>query len=196
MEQSKCSSGSAEWARQQKGREPTKCPVCLGGVLTSTSGVSFNSLSSLVAALCAQERLKRVSHKKGGKVRADLRWCRKNHSSEIAGLSVRADFLREGHGAIDLLSYLDGLCSPCENALRPSSKLGERSPSGRRSLVGCLSGVVPLNLEFLLNLLVSWGKPRASSPCSCFFTRYLVDPASSHMLVSKIKPCMSKYKPH
>ena len=25
--------------------------------------------------------------------------------------------------------------------------------------------------------------------------RYLVDPASSHMLVSKIKPCMSKYKP-
>ena len=26
-------------------------------------------------------------------------------------------------------------------------------------------------------------------------TRYLVDPASSHMLVSKIKPCMSKNKP-
>jgi hypothetical protein len=25
--------------------------------------------------------------------------------------------------------------------------------------------------------------------------RYLVDPASSHMLVPKIKPCMSKYKP-
>ncbi len=24
--------------------------------------------------------------------------------------------------------------------------------------------------------------------------RYLVDPASSHMLVSKIKPCMSKYR--
>ena len=26
--------------------------------------------------------------------------------------------------------------------------------------------------------------------------RYLVDPASSHMLVSKIKPCMSKYRPN
>ena len=26
------------------------------------------------------------------------------------------------------------------------------------------------------------------------FKSYLVDPASSHMLVSKIKPCMSKYK--
>ena len=35
--------------------------------------------------------------------------------------------------------------------------------------------------------------PRAS----CFVGSqgsYLVDPASSHMLVSKIKPCMSKYK--
>ena len=27
-----------------------------------------------------------------------------------------------------------------------------------------------------------------------FYDSYLVDPASSHMLVSKIKPCMSKYK--
>ena len=27
-----------------------------------------------------------------------------------------------------------------------------------------------------------------------FKDSYLVDPASSHMLVSKIKPCMSKYK--
>ena len=27
------------------------------------------------------------------------------------------------------------------------------------------------------------------------YVRYLVDPASSHMLVLKIKPCMSKYKP-
>ena len=29
---------------------------------------------------------------------------------------------------------------------------------------------------------------------SSFDSSYLVDPASSHMLVSKIKPCMSKYK--
>ena len=28
----------------------------------------------------------------------------------------------------------------------------------------------------------------------CVQGSYLVDPASSHMLVSKIKPCMSKYK--
>lgn len=29
---------------------------------------------------------------------------------------------------------------------------------------------------------------------SVILCSYLVDPASSHMLVSKIKPCMSKYK--
>ena len=36
----------------------------------------------------------------------------------------------------------------------------------------------------------------ARAPVGCRLTtsRYLVDPASSHMLVSKIKPCMSKYK--
>ncbi len=28
----------------------------------------------------------------------------------------------------------------------------------------------------------------------CDLCSYLVDPASSHMLISKIKPCMSKYK--
>ena len=32
---------------------------------------------------------------------------------------------------------------------------------------------------------------RWASPRTC----YLVDPASSHMLVSKIKPCMCKYEP-
>ena len=31
--------------------------------------------------------------------------------------------------------------------------------------------------------------------CSRIARSYLVDPASSHMLVSKTKPCMSKYKP-
>lgn len=30
--------------------------------------------------------------------------------------------------------------------------------------------------------------------CRRFEVCYLVDPASSHMLVSKIKPCMSKYE--
>ena len=43
------------------------------------------------------------------------------------------------------------------------------------------------------HLLEGWGRSFFSvgeSPKDS----YLVDPASSHMLVSKIKPCMSKYK--
>ena len=36
--------------------------------------------------------------------------------------------------------------------------------------------------------------PLSSRPISRLNDSYLVDPASSHMLVSKIKPCMSKYK--
>ena len=44
-----------------------------------------------------------------------------------------------------------------------------------------------------------WGGAESASaatlsPCSSLQGSYLVDPASSHMLVSKIKPCMSKYK--
>jgi hypothetical protein len=39
--------------------------------------------------------------------------------------------------------------------------------------------------------LRSW--PLAAQ-CCIQESSYLVDPASSHMLVSKIKPCMSKYK--
>jgi hypothetical protein len=36
---------------------------------------------------------------------------------------------------------------------------------------------------------------KESNLCCCSqHDSYLVDPASSHMLVSKIKPCMSKYK--
>ena len=36
--------------------------------------------------------------------------------------------------------------------------------------------------------------PSGDGPPPAFDGCYLVDPASSHMLVSKTKPCMSKYK--
>ena len=43
------------------------------------------------------------------------------------------------------------------------------------------------------------GRPREldcrSASDSLLLASYLVDPSSSHMLVSKIKPCMSKYNP-
>ena len=39
-------------------------------------------------------------------------------------------------------------------------------------------------------------RPSKVAGLSLVSDSYLVDGASSHMLVSKIKPCMSKYKPH
>ena len=38
------------------------------------------------------------------------------------------------------------------------------------------------------------GVMRTALFCFLFLCSNLVDPASSHMLVSKIKPCMSQYK--
>ena len=43
----------------------------------------------------------------------------------------------------------------------------------------------------LCGLRPPWLGPR---PPTCTLLSNLVDPASSHMLVSKIKPCMSQYK--
>ena len=39
-----------------------------------------------------------------------------------------------------------------------------------------------------------WGAFQPGRQRHNVWRSYLVDPASSHMLVSKIKPCMSKYK--
>ena len=67
--------------------------------------------------------------------------------------------------------------------LVPSRASGEsaRAPLGVRS-----GGLLPWVAEWL---------PRDGAWFPRFGRNsYLVDPASSHMLVSKIKPCMSKYK--
>ena len=50
-------------------------------------------------------------------------------------------------------------------------------------------GLGPRGLPVLYTWYMGPGLPRAAPRRS-----YLVDSASSHMLVSKIKPCMSKYK--
>ena len=47
-------------------------------------------------------------------------------------------------------------------------------------------------------VLIGWLNPQSGgsrrSTADALKSSYLVDPASSHMLVSKIKPCKSKYK--
>ena len=51
--------------------------------------------------------------------------------------------------------------------------------------------------NYFLNLVnFELGLTVRSKTSLILLVSYLVDPASSHMLVSKIKPCMSKYKPH
>ena len=66
---------------------------------------------------------------------------------------------------------------------------------------GCLERVAQLfDLDTETRVVSALSKDRAISTDLCLkreeCARYLVDPASSHMLVSKIKPCMSKYKPY
>jgi hypothetical protein len=48
--------------------------------------------------------------------------------------------------------------------------------------------------EFLCVTRIIYLVPAGTGFGSSLQESYLVDPASSHMLVSKIKPCMSKYK--
>ena len=60
--------------------------------------------------------------------------------------------------------------------------LVDRWPTGRLAIVTLVTRVSRASFA-------------ARLPVASFLASYLVDPASSHMLVSKIKPCMSKYKP-
>ena len=64
--------------------------------------------------------------------------------------------------------------------------------SGRR--VCCVCVLLGIHCSARTALLHSSEPERAAGSVPAFYGSYLVDPASSHMLVSKIKPCMSKYK--
>ena len=117
MEQSKCSSSSASLSGRETKKGENR-PSGLSALVEQVINLLVVSLSTRSARLRSSLLLWSDlinSHEKGGKVRSFLRWCRKNYSSEIAGLSTRVDS-EKGHGAVDLLSYLYGLCSPCENA--------------------------------------------------------------------------------
>ena len=74
------------------------------------------------------------------------------------------------------------LCEPKPSWLQVTKAQVRRRPA-RASVARC-----PCDLSYFgkPNYLVAASRPLEDSN--------LVDPASSHMLVSKIKPCMSKYK--
>ena len=95
------------------------------------------------------------------------------------------------------LLFLGGLHSPCDNYSFLANVYCLRTKE-RRVLTGqlLLSAVKSCCNQLCLN--ARWCRRLYSQMYFLLsnIARYLVDPASSHMLVSKIKPCMSKYKPH
>ena len=119
--------------------------------------------------------------------------------------------------AESLKIMMPSACSPC-GCLRAAPsvllrfravgvELGESSEGHRGNWTSCPYAHskmsldrYPFRLESLLSIppLLADGIGAERSPSgalpSLLKGSYLVDPASSHMLVSKIKPCMSKYK--
>ena len=92
----------------------------------------------------------------------------------------------------------------CENGVLGAFWMSTCPSTGRKAL-GKLSGgmfrspnrcISPCNEKIKPRKSASFGSGCVHLPCGGVRARnsYLVDPASSHMLVSKIKPCMSKYK--
>ena len=124
----------------------------------------------------------------------------------IAGLALRARSLDRGRRAETRsktkVLRRDGLHSPSalysrllrkriKFAGRAKSSVVERAQPRLNRVVGLLLLVEP---ALALQLTVTGRLFELQQKLTK--ARYLVDPASSHMLVSKIKPCMSKYKPH
>ena len=72
--------------------------------------------------------------------------------------------------------------------MRPGSTLYEE-----RAPLSC-DGIMSNNNELHITKVSACRTRVDDGRISGSESSYLVDPASSHMLVSKIKPCMSKYK--
>ena len=76
----------------------------------------------------------------------------------------------------------------CGNRMAWQANRGLTPEASRRP--GCLVPPLPSNYSGHLTVV----RPKRFVSWKAVEDSYLVDSASSHMLVSKIKPCMSKYK--
>ena len=80
------------------------------------------------------------------------------------------------------------------SALAPClRRLGRSGRGERKGLRGLVFLGLCLSLSLSVRPLQATASPALSGGSRLF--SYLVDPASSHMLVSKIKPCMCQYTP-
>ena len=110
-----------------------------------------------------------------------LEACRVGHTVHAALPRVVGQPSQHHHGCLACALGL-GCCSLYRLvALR--SYVPCKVPSETRQLDRTISSLDPLGPE-----RVEFGSSLSMRTC------YLVDPASSHMLVSKIKPCMCKYE--
>ena len=106
-------------------------------------------------------------------------------SPSLASQSPSASLCAPGNRSEGLLRKLPGRCGPSSGAA-PS---GQHTRADPLSAFGRSRGRVRRRRGGVY-------RNGAPAPVSVRAAQgsYLVDPASSHMLVSKIKPCMSKYK--
>ena len=104
-----------------------------------------------------------------------------------------------------LLSAHEVAFASCLGCLSRKAKPASQALASRRLTTVRLLAHTPLNAvarartrsaaRQTLRLALSRPPPPPGRRGGRQTSSYLVDPASSHMLVSKIKPCMSKYKP-
>ena len=93
---------------------------------------------------------------------------------------------RKGH---ILFTPLNSRGAPTHES--PSALHGKHTATPSTTARAGRSVRTPMSLR-VPTLAAHQGPPSGGDPA---YDRNLVDPASSHTLVSKIKPCMSKYKP-
>jgi hypothetical protein len=135
----------------------------------------------------------------GGAVQAAWCYCSVSSrvsldSTAIVGACLVAYAMRVLSTKLKSILYLGGLHCPCDYDSFAANVYSIRTWT---SCVDWAAQAVCNTEEFFLSLVCpGCGLCESTFHCLAYYlARYLVDPASSHMLVSKIKPCMSKYKP-
>ena len=115
-------------------------------------------------------------------------------------------FLAEGKGLGSTSFWVEErMCTPCSQKKKCIGRglaqlVKKNSRKGRGRLNLCLRVYFRKKLYFSTSLssspfsLLVFAPRKKERRAGSRKDSYLVDPASSHMLVSKIKPCMSKYK--
>ena len=191
---------------ESRGRTPCHPPVMVVAVAASAHG---GGSASCFCTLCVFECVAWMRFRGRALVISHLSGCsmRRSLGPSLVG-SVHRECVRSAFASVQLFnrSVRSGVSAHSlvrRSLIGASFLLGlhlRRVSLGRASHCSVCCGVS-------LGLVSNAGRLVGVRLCACsflgvcvcvshlpFVAGYLVDPASSHMLVSKIKPCMSKYK--